>query len=156
MTLLRRVSLGATFAALLASTMAVMIACDAPPARADQAPSARADQAAPGSTAWRTLGTWTGTGSRQTESFDVVTGALRLRWEARADGTAAAGSVRFRVWLYSAISGRPLQLVAEADRPGAGTAHVADDPRVSYLLIEAEGMTWTTVLDEGVASNARR
>lgn len=147
MTLLRRVSLAAALAALLASTMAVMIACDAPPARAAQAPAA---------TAWRALGQWTGTGSRQTESFDVVTGALRLRWEARADGTATARPVRFRVWLYSAISGRPLQLVAEADRPGAGTAHVADDPRVSYLLIEAEGMAWSTALDEGVASNAQR
>lgn len=147
MTLLRPVRLAATFAVLLASTMAVMIACEAPPARAAQAPAA---------TAWRALGQWTGTGSRQTESFEVVTGALRLRWEVRADGAAAAGAARFRVWLYSAISGRPLQLVAEADGAGAGTAHVADDPRVSYLLIEAEGVSWTAALDEGVASNARR
>ncbi len=154
MTLLRRVSLAVTFAALLASTLAVMIACDAPPARAAQAPAARADQAAPGGTAWRALGRWTGTGSRQTESFDVVTGALRLRWEARADGPAAARPARFRVWLYSAISGRPLQLVAESDGPGAGTAHVADDPRVSYLVVESEGVTWTAALDEGVRPTA--
>lgn len=116
------------------------VGCAAPPARAAQAPLA---------TVWRTLGTWSGNGSRQTESFDVTTGALRLRWETRADGTVA--QARFRVWLYSAISGRPLQLVVEADRPGAGTAHVADDPRVSYLVVEAEGVSWTTALDEGLS-----
>jgi hypothetical protein len=52
------------------------------------------------------------------------------------------------VWLYSAISGRPLQLVVEHAGPGAGTAHLADDPRVSYLVIEADGVTWTAALDE--------
>ena len=40
------------------------------------------------------------------ESFDGTTGALRLRWETRADGTVA--QARLRVWLFSAISGRPL------------------------------------------------
>jgi hypothetical protein len=122
--------------------------CDAPPARAAQAPAA--------TTTWRTLGQWTGTGSRQTESFDVVTGALRLQWETRAVPGSTGGAARFRVWLYSAISGRPLQLVAEADGPGAGTAHVADDPRVSYLLIEADGVTWSAALHESTASSARR
>lgn len=134
--------------AALAALLVSAPACEAPPARAEQAPAPR--------TSWRPLGQWTGTGSRQTESFDVASGALRLRWEARAGGTAAATPGRFRVWLYSAISGRPLQLVAEADGPGAGTAHVADDPRVSYLLIEAEGVTWTAALDEALAPSGGR
>ena len=114
--------------------------CDAPPARAAQVPAA--------TTRWRTLGQWAGAGSRQTESFDVVSGALRLQWEVRR---TTAGTGPFRVWLYSAISGRPLQLVVEHNGPGTGTAHLADDPRVSYLVIEAEAMTWTAVLDEALA-----
>ena len=85
-------------------------------------PAAGADQAVSGGTSWRTLGTWTGSGSRQTESFDVTTGALRLRWETRAMAAgASAGS--FRIWLYSAISGRPLQLIVE--QAGAGRRHRA-------------------------------
>jgi hypothetical protein len=139
---IRRAGVAAASAALAALLVSAS-ACEAPPARAAQAPDAP--------TVWRPLGHWSGAGSRQTESFDVASGALRLRWETRADGSAAAPSGRFRVWLYSAISGRPLQLVAEADGPGAGTAHVADDPRVSYLLIEAEGVTWTAALDEATA-----
>ncbi|MCC6992355.1 MAG: hypothetical protein IT181_25345 [Acidobacteria bacterium] len=117
--------------------------CDAPPARAAQVPAA--------TTTWRTLGQWAGAGSRQTESFDVVSGALRLQWEVRGT-TAGAGP--FRVWLYSAISGRPLQLVVEHKGPGTGTAHLADDPRVSYLVIEGEGATWTAVLHEAAAQGA--
>ena len=99
-------------------------------------------------TTWRTLGQWAGTGSRQTESFDVVSGALRLQWEVRGT-TAGAGP--FRVWLHSAISGRPLQVIVDHAGPGQGTAHVADEPRVSYLLIEADDMTWTATLDEALA-----
>ena len=74
--------------------------CGAPPARAAQAPAA--------ATTWRPLGQWAGAGSRQTESFDVVSGALRLQWEVRGT-TASAGP--FRVWLYSAISGDTLMTV---------------------------------------------
>jgi hypothetical protein len=118
--------------------------CEAPPARAAQAPPA---------TVWRALGTWSGNGSRQTESFDVTTGALRLKWEARAQNPAGEG--RLRVWLYSAISGRPLQLVVDTNGAGSGTAHIADDPRVSYLVVESEQVDWTAALEEGVASTAR-
>lgn len=119
-------------------------ACAAPPARAAQAPAV---------TTWRPLGQWSGTGSRQTESFDVATGALRLQWEVTPDA-AQATAAPFRVWLYSAISGRPLQLVVEHAGAGAGTVHVADDPRVSYLLIEADGARWTATLDEATARAA--
>ncbi len=138
----------AVLSAVLATLLLSASACEAPPARAAQVPAA--------ATTWRSLGQWAGTGSRQTESFDVASGALRLQWEARAAATTPAGPSRFRVWLYSAISGRPLQLVAESDGPGAGTAHVADDPRVSYLLIEAEGVSWTATLDEAMALAAAR
>jgi hypothetical protein len=44
------------------------VACETPPARANQSATAN--------TGWRPLGQWSGNGSRQTESFDVVTGAL--------------------------------------------------------------------------------
>lgn len=116
--------------------------CAAPPAQAEQAPGA--------DTAWRTLGTWTGKGSRQTESFDVVSGAMRLRWQTTASAPGASDSGRLKVTLYSAISGRPLQEVVEHVGPGSGTAHISDDPRLSYLVIDADGVEWTATLDEGV------
>ena len=120
------------------------IGCEAPPARAEQAPP---------TTCGCPLGGWSGNGSRHTESFDVTTGALRLRWESRAKGASPSG--QFRVWLYSAISGRPLQLVVEKDGAGSGTAHMADDPRVSYLVIGSEHVDWTATLEEAVVTAAR-
>ena len=84
------------------------------------------------------LGTWSGRGSSQTGSFDVTSGALRVTWEARESGAPGAG--RLRVDLHSAISGRPLQTVVDVRGAGADTAYVADEPRVSYLQIDAHGV----------------
>jgi hypothetical protein len=133
-----------TTAAVLCGVLLSATACEAPPARAAQAPAV---------TVWRPLGQWAGSGSRQTESFDVASGALRLQWEVRDTG---AGAGPFRVWLHSAISGRPLQLLVERKGPGAGTAHVADEPRVSYLVIEGDGVAWTAALHEATAVAASR
>ena len=142
---LRPGACGSIAAAALLTLVVSASACDALPARAAQAPVV---------TTWRPLGQWSGTGSRQTESFDVVSGALRLQWSVTPDAAARAAAAPFRVWLYSAISGRPLQLVVEHAGAGKGTAHVADDPRVSYLVIEGEGVTWTAVLHEAAALGA--
>jgi hypothetical protein len=84
----------------------------------------------------------------------VASGALRLRWQASATAAAASATGRFRVTLYSAISGRPLQEVVDHAGPGSGTAHISDDPRVSYLVIDADGVEWTATLDEGVVRDA--
>ena len=138
-----RVSIAAAAACCL---LLAAYGCDAPPARAAQVPAA--------TTTWRPLGQWAGAGSRQTESFDVVSGALRLQWSVTPDTAAPATAAPFRVWLYSAISGRPLQLVVEHAGAGSGTVHVADDPRVSYLVVEGEGVMWTAVLHEAAAQSA--
>src|SRR5438067_13143595 len=66
---------------------------------------------------WRTVGTESGRGNRQTESFTSDTGAIRIRWETRAVASAgssgAARSDTFRLTAHSAISGRVLQQVVE-------------------------------------------
>ena len=134
-------------AAALMTLIVSASACDAPPARAAQAPAV---------TTWRPLGQWSGTGSRQTESFDVVSGALRLQWDARpSSATTGSAPGHFRVALHSAISGRPLQVVVDSVSPASGTVHIADDPRTSYLVIEAEGVAWTVALDQATATRVR-
>ena len=122
----------------------LLVACDS---RQDQAldPPARA---AVKSLVWQPLGTWSGRGSRQTESFDITTGSLRLTWEALAE--SAPGRGRFRVALHSAISGRPLQTIVETSGAGTDTARVGADPRVAYLEIESEQIDWRVTLEEGV------
>ena len=100
------------------------------------------------STLWRALGVWSGSGDRQTESFDVTTGSMRLTWEALQEG--APGTAHFRVSLYSAISGRPLQTIVDTQEAGANTVDLAADPRVAYLLIESEQIRWRVTLQEAV------
>lgn len=99
-------------------------------------------------TLWNELGTWSGRGDRQTESFDVTTGSLRLTWETREEGAPGAG--RFRLSLYSAISGRPLQTIVDVRGADADSARIAADPRVAYLQIEADQVDWRITLEEGV------
>jgi len=89
---------------------------------------------------WTTLGSWSGRGDRQTESFDVTTGSLRVTWQAQG---------RFALSLHSAISGRPLELVADAEHGGGATVRVAVEPHVAYLLIESEDEEWYIKLEEG-------
>jgi hypothetical protein len=134
--------LGAAIAVLwMLALPALGTGCTAPPARAEQAPGS--------GTAWRTLGTWSGDGSRQTDSFDVATGALRIRWETSHETTPGAG--RFKVSLHSAISGRPLQTVIDARGTNSDVAHFEDDPRVSYLVIESTAVDWRVTVEEAVA-----
>lgn len=88
----------------------------------------------------------------QTGSFDVTTGALRLRWETH--GEHAPGNGAFRVSLHSAISGRPLQTIVETKGIGADTAYLEDEPRVSYLVVESRNLEWTATLEELVPSDS--
>lgn len=132
--------------AVAVALLSLLAACDGRPE-----PAMRPAAAA---TSWHTLGTWSGRGNRQTESFDVTTGALRVRWETRGEISPGAG--RFRVSLHSAISGRPLQTIVEGHGTGAGTAHVEDDPRVSYLEIVSDQVEWQVTIEEAVPAGTGR
>jgi hypothetical protein len=129
---------------LLSAALAWVSGCDATPAPVAAAPAI--------ATRWHALGTWSGRGDIQTGSFDVTTGALRLRWETRDERALGIGV--FRVSLHSAISGRPLQTIVETKGVGANTAYLEDEPRVSYLVVEAQNVEWTATLEELVPSDS--
>lgn len=69
-----------------------------------QAPAAKPPET---EVVWRALGTWSGQGNRQTESFTSDSGSLRALW--KTSNPAAPGAGAFRLTIHSAISGRPLQ-----------------------------------------------
>src|ERR1051325_10453143 len=56
---------------------------------------------------WKQLGSWSGRGNAQTESFVGLTGSLRFRWRASHEDAKDRGG--FKLVLQSAISGRDLQ-----------------------------------------------
>jgi len=129
-------------------SLALLVAACGEPAK----PHATKAEAAPG-LVWRTVGSWSGRGNGQTGSFSVETGALRIRWEARAAG--AADNSSFKLWLHSAISGRPLQMAVDHKGPGQDIAYIEDEPRVSYFLVEAGTLDWTVTLEEAAPGSSR-
>src|SRR5581483_8205017 len=111
---------------------------------------------------YHTLGTWSGRGNRQTESFTSDTGTLRVKWHATAIEDAAGsgrGASRgrsgpippsFKLDAHSAISGRLLQTVVDKGGPGEGTGYVQQDPHVFYMVVEATGVNWTFTVEEAI------
>lgn len=112
----------------------------------------QAAAAAPKSeTVWEHLGKWAGKQSIQTESFTGLTGALRVKWEAKGppDGT-------FQLTIHSSISGRPLQVAVDQKGPGADTAYVNEDPRVFFAVVESTNMEWSFSVDEAMGTRVIR
>jgi hypothetical protein len=99
---------------------------------------------------WRQIGTWSGRLSQQTESFEVSTVPMRLRWQTTSESSAGAG--RLTVTLHSAASGRPIQTIVDARGISSATVNVADEPRWSYFVIEATDVEWQVTLEQGVAT----
>ena len=106
----------------------------------------------PTGVAWRQLGTWSGHGNAQTESFTTATGALRVRWTTTAERDAARTvSPSFRVAAHSAISGRLLQPVVENAGAGEGVGYVQQDPHVLYMVVESNQLAWKVTVEEAVS-----
>lgn len=97
---------------------------------------------------FRTLGSWSGHGNIQTESFTSDTGTLRVRWE--ADAIAGARSPSFKLDAHSAISGRLLQPVVDKGGPGSGVGYVQQDPHVFYMVVESSQVNWKFTVEEAI------
>lgn len=102
---------------------------------------------------WRAVGSWSGHGNGQTGSFSVETGALRVKWEAHND--RAPEGAPFKLWLHSAISGRPLQAIVDHKGAGGDTIYIEDEPRVSYLVVESGDLDWTLTLEEAMPATGQ-
>ena len=111
----------------------------------DEVPGARTP-----AVVWRTLGSWSGRGSMQTEPFISDTGSLRLRWETRNE--APPGTGIFRVTVHSDVSGRALVLAVDVRGVGQDTTYVSEDPRPFFLAVESANLEWTVSAEEAVAA----
>jgi hypothetical protein len=124
---------------VLAFALLLAVACHAP-AETKREPEV----------AWHRLGSWSGSGSTQTESFLFESGALRVRWETRNEESGHVG--QFRLTLHSAVSGREMAVAAEQRGVGKGESLIAETPHQAYLLVESSSLDWTFSIDEGIVS----
>ena len=126
----------------LAVASCLIAACGSPP------PKAPKEEVV----AWKKLGSWSGRGNAQTESFVGLTGSLRFHWRTTHEDPKGKG--RFKLILQSAISGRALQETVDQEGPGEGTAYAADDPRVFHVLVESANLDWSFTVEEAIFGTA--
>jgi hypothetical protein len=102
---------------------------------------------------WHRIGSWSGKGNQQTESFASNSGVLRVRWEA-SDSESRSSSRRvpaFRLTARSAISGRLLQQVVDHTGSGNGVSYVQQDPHTFYMIIESSEVNWMITIEDAIA-----
>jgi len=98
---------------------------------------------------WRQLGSWSGRGDKQTETFTSDTGGFRVHWETKHEAAPNAG--RLRVVFRSGDSGREIIEAIDARGAASGTEEVAAErPRWYYLTIESANVDWTVAVDERI------
>jgi hypothetical protein len=98
---------------------------------------------------WHTIGTWSGRGSKQTDSFTSDTGVLRIEWRAMpVDVSRKPGT--FRLTVHSSISGRPVGVAVDHPGAGSGTAFVMEEPRVFFTNVDADDLDWSFTIQERV------
>ena len=130
------------------------VACGAALVAGLFASACRAREAAPADAAqpvvvWRAVGSWSGRGNSQTESFTSDTGALRVRWETTPAAPAAKAGI-FRLTAHSAISGRLLEQVVDHQGASHGVGYVNQDPHTFYMSVESADLSWKFSVEEGV------
>ncbi len=102
---------------------------------------------------WRQLGSWSGRGDKQTETFTGDTGGFRVHWETKREAPPDAG--RLRVVFRSGDSGREIIEAIDARGAGSGTEEVAAErPRWYFLTIESANVDWTVTVDERIEGQA--
>jgi len=98
---------------------------------------------------WRPVGSWSGHGNAQTDSFNIDSGQWRIKWSTTNETPTGAGT--FRATVHSAVSGRPLMEAVAHQGLGRGTAYVNEDPRLFDIDVESANEDWTVAVEEAVA-----
>ena len=101
-----------------------------------------------GAVTWKRVGSWSGRGNRQTESFTSDSGGFRVRWQTRNE--TKPGDGRLKVVFRSGDSGRDIIDAVDARGVGEGTADVGDRPRWYFLTIESANVDWIVTVEEPV------
>jgi hypothetical protein len=98
---------------------------------------------------WKPIGSWSGRGDKQTETFTGDTGGFRVHWETTRE--APSGGGRLRVVFRSGDSGREIIEAIDARGDGGGTEEVAAErPRWYYITIESANVDWKVSVDERI------
>jgi hypothetical protein len=94
----------------------------------------------------RTVGSWSGRGTKTVGDVPSETGRFRIVWHTANESPPGAGT--FKLTLRSAISGRTIGVVVETTGTGSGTAEYDEGPRTYDFLVESANLDWTFRVEE--------
>jgi len=94
----------------------------------------------------RTVGSWSGRGTKTVGDVPSETGRFRIHWQTANESPAGRGT--FKLTLRSAISGRTIGIVADAAGTGSGTADFDEGPRTYDFLVESADLDWSFRVEE--------
>lgn len=97
---------------------------------------------------WRRVGTWSGHGNAQLETFAIDNFTWRTHWETKNESPAGKG--RFRASAHSGDSGRELAEIADVTGADHDTTYVTELPHRYYFVIESANVDWSLVVEEGL------
>ena len=92
------------------------------------------------------VGSWSGRGTATVGDIPSETGRFHITWETKNESPRGTGT--FKLTMRSAISGRPLQLVADHKGVGTGTAEYDEGPRTYDFLVESSNVDWSFRVEE--------
>ena len=98
---------------------------------------------------WKQIGTWSGHGNQQLETFPIQRYTWRVRWETRNEETPGAG--RFHATANSGDSGRVMAEIADVKGVGEDVTYVTEGvPHRYYFVVTSSGVDWTLTAEEPV------
>lgn len=93
---------------------------------------------------WQALKSWSGTGMKDTESFEPAGREWRITWTMSDPAFAGAGI--FQIYVHDA-SDKLIALAANTQQPGSDTSYVRASGKF-YLKISAANCRWKVTVEE--------
>lgn len=95
---------------------------------------------------WKAVGSWTGRGNAQLETFPIERQTWRVRWETKNESPAGAGT--FYLTANSGDSGRIMAELVDAKGVDGDIAYISDVPHRYYLVVTSSNVEWTVTAEE--------
>jgi hypothetical protein len=100
---------------------------------------------ADGSAAWATVVEWSGSGIKETETFQVASREWRIAWETRNEAFKGAGI--FQIMVHDE-AGKLVTLAANKQGVGKDVSYVRSGPGKHYLMINSGNVDWTVKVED--------
>jgi hypothetical protein len=94
--------------------------------------------------AWRTVASWSGSGMKETESFNVESREWRISWETSNEPFAGAGLLQ--IYVYN-DQGEMVSLAANRQGLGRDVSYVRGKGRF-HLMLNSANIDWSVMVED--------